>query len=1344
MPRPSLFDHTELAPLLRRPASGLLPTRLILVNYWLYHTQIFHFAQGRLFLTGHNGSGKSTGLTAAITLLLDGDSSPHRLDPFGGNRRSLRYYLLGDREAGFEFESRRAYLALEFVSPSGHYHTVGLGMQASEGSREVNKWGFYSPIRLEHPSGLSLLQDDIPLSKRQLTERLERRTETLSGDASHTGEGETAGTVVDSAQYADLVRSRLFGGAPEASYRDLLELMLTVRGSKLGREVKPSLLESLLRRSLPQVSGEVLGQLSEGIERIDRHLERVRTLAEQENAARAISEAHYIGALAQAQWRGRGVAEAQSALEAERARRESAQAERARHRTEQEAAGLREREVSAELETLRVEVESLEKQVYDGEGALKSLESDLEKARRELEHNRRRRRTETERTERLEAAKLEAVGQEDAAHTEWTTLEHNLSQLAWWTGPDSLKPRSKALDRAEGALRQFERDTERLRDREAERAESAARSESAKTELEDAGDALDRTLQETARSLRTKAARLELPESVLEALESRLEHEPDAGGALDALEEHLLPQLEAARDALAGGRASRRDVQARLEAVQAEYTALEALSDASPPLTADRIRATEVLEAQGIVSHSFFETVRPQAASEGQDLALLESGLLASGMLTALLVAPEKQEQALLELEKHGLAEVLLQTGKKAKRSLGQVLEPEDGAPPALKAALEGLSLDLGEPGVTLEGRWTGGTLSGTAAPATTVRYLGARARAQERQRLLGQLEDLKTRLEGEHQAAQTVELGLENALTALENGWRELREARLEGKVRAEAVRTRDRARDRFAARTEDFERVLAQLQEARVLSSAATARLESAFSELHIVELSRAGFDWAQVEYREAEGKARRRTALSEDLERLSLALADLAARQLETLEELSRLDLEREGLERVRDALSSRLAELRRELDAPDVAELRARLRRGQERLKALERELRELSRSLELASARLQALEERLPELERDLSARRSDLERANERLEVALSAHPGLREKQTLEALLTPELAPEGSLDALEKVAASANSSARQVFDLHASRLELPDSYGPHYSALGARFWLEGQTVLPSELLEHLSSLLEEAQKLLSDEESRTFHAELVSSLSEELDRRIREARRWVEGVRGTLRGLRFHEERLDLELYATRSEGLARLIDGKTDPIHQPDSWQNSVRLETMRLVESLRQNPPPELSFPQALESALDYRQWYGFAFYGISGGEGKRDGPERRREITDRTFAQRSGGERSAVLYTFLFAALGARFDALGPSVPRLVGIDEAFAGMDSANIAAIYGVMTSLELSWIGTSQNRVDLSTALPACATYQLFRAGSSAGDGVSSLSYLWNGSQALEGSKFGL
>jgi cell division protein FtsL len=122
---PTLWDESGMssartqAQLLQQVAGGPLGYRLrriILTNFWLYEHQEFEIPHGRLFLAGDNRSGKSTVLTAAITLALDGDYHPERIDTFGKREKRIDYYILSSTESNTPFirDPRTSYIGLEF------------------------------------------------------------------------------------------------------------------------------------------------------------------------------------------------------------------------------------------------------------------------------------------------------------------------------------------------------------------------------------------------------------------------------------------------------------------------------------------------------------------------------------------------------------------------------------------------------------------------------------------------------------------------------------------------------------------------------------------------------------------------------------------------------------------------------------------------------------------------------------------------------------------------------------------------------------------------------------------------------------------------------------------------------------------------------------------------------------------------------------------------------------------------------------------------------------------------------------------------------------------------------
>ena len=104
-----------------------------LINFWYYDEQEFPFVKGRMLLRGSNGSGKSVTMQSVVPLLLDGNMSPERLDPFGSRDRKMSSYLLEEDDGR---EERTGYLYLELKRQnSDTYLTIGMGIRARKERR---------------------------------------------------------------------------------------------------------------------------------------------------------------------------------------------------------------------------------------------------------------------------------------------------------------------------------------------------------------------------------------------------------------------------------------------------------------------------------------------------------------------------------------------------------------------------------------------------------------------------------------------------------------------------------------------------------------------------------------------------------------------------------------------------------------------------------------------------------------------------------------------------------------------------------------------------------------------------------------------------------------------------------------------------------------------------------------------------------------------------------------------------------------------------------------------------------------------------------------------------------
>jgi hypothetical protein len=120
--------------------------------------------------------------------------------------------------------------------------------------------------------------------------------------------------------------------------------------------------------------------------------------------------------------------------------------------------------------------------------------------------------------------------------------------------------------------------------------------------------------------------------------------------------------------------------------------------------------------------------------------------------------------------------------------------------------------------------------------------------------------------------------------------------------------------------------------------------------------------------------------------------------------------------------------------------------------------------------------------------------------------------------------------------------------------------------------------------------------------------------------------------------------------------------------------------------------------------SLLEQLASALDYRRWHRFRVERWQDGHWRKlSGPA-------------SSGERALGLTVPLFAAV-ASFYSQGshPLAPRLILLDEAFAGIDDAARAHCMGLIREFDLDFVLTSEREWGCYAELPGVAICQLQR-----------------------------
>ena len=79
------------------------------------------------------------------------------------------------------------------------------------------------------------------------------------------------------------------------------------------------------------------------------------------------------------------------------------------------------------------------------------------------------------------------------------------------------------------------------------------------------------------------------------------------------------------------------------------------------------------------------------------------------------------------------------------------------------------------------------------------------------------------------------------------------------------------------------------------------------------------------------------------------------------------------------------------------------------------------------------------------------------------------------------------------------------------------------------------------------------------------------------------------------------------------------------------------------------------------------------------------------------KKKELTDRVFFTFSGGEKAMSMYVpLLFSAVAAKYAGAREDAPKMISLDEAFAGVDEMNIRDMFRLIVEFEFNFRINSQ------------------------------------------------
>ena len=148
-----------------------------------------------------------------------------------------------------------------------------------------------------------------------------------------------------------------------------------------------------------------------------------------------------------------------------------------------------------------------------------------------------------------------------------------------------------------------------------------------------------------------------------------------------------------------------------------------------------------------------------------------------------------------------------------------------------------------------------------------------------------------------------------------------------------------------------------------------------------------------------------------------------------------------------------------------------------------------------------------------------------------------------------------------------------------------------------------------------------------------------------------------------------------------------------------------------------------------PRDTYREVLGSVLDYRSWHTFELRLLQPGR-----PAER--LTRKKHSEMSGGEKSAAIHLPLFAAANALYSSSKPDCPRLIALDEAFAGIDDTFKPELLGLTVKFDLDLFMTGHDLWVTYPTVPVVAHYDLQH--DKASHTLSALLALWDGEQLLD------
>lgn len=1339
-----------------------------LLNYWWYDEEEFEFSDGRLILRGTNGSGKSVTMQSFIPLLLDGNKSPERLDPFNTKARKIEDYILG---YGDDIkEENTSYLYMEFCKKqTNNYLTIGMGLRAKRNS-SVNFWGFIIKDGRRIGKDIFLYKDlgnKIPLTKQELKNRIE-----------------DGGQVVDTAaEYAKLVNENIFGFETMAEYQEFIKLLIEIRTPKLSKDgFKPSIITEIMSKSLRGLSEDDLKAVSESIENMNKTKEQLEMLEISNKALKQIIVPYnnYNKRILYDKAKKYDVIY-KKYVKAQKEEKDIVEKLRTLDENLKEKEN-RMKEVEKQLKVYEFKKEELQSnELWKQKQQQIDMEKQIEELKQEIKQKENMEEDKKQAIRKKEDEKSKAKNNYDSSTEKFETVRNEMEQIARKIDYDEYFFQIEEIKLNEKHdYKSFQEDIKRYITKIENGKKALEKEKLAENEYENALESLDKeNAQKTKQEANTTKARIELEQEKESFIEQIYKWEKENellkldstnlseisktvqsygenteyGDIQYALNEPYNNKKQEILNIKASKNATKENIENEIVLLKEQIQQWTDLKQPEPLRSKIVEQNRKNLKEKNIPFIEFYNAVDFKKQLDENSRGNLETALFDMGILDALII-PKEYIEKIKQIDIDFVDKYLFENPVEFKHDLTQVLDVKLPQNSKIKEetvynVLKSIMIEDKEAStyVNEKGEYKIGILQGFIDKNEQAKFIGLEAKKEYKQKII---EDLQTQLTMYKNQKEQIQIKIQNLDQKLKTIEQEYKNFPNKDNIQKAYSNLRANIINLEAIKTnvERLENILGEkiekLKKAKDETKIQTSKLRFNINlEIYEENLELAqGFKELIYEMEKEHSKIINENEklitinetledLNEDLDTIlyekgkkNIAFQTLKGK-IESIKQM--LSGNMQDLEKQMEECIEKLSKLPKEKEILliDITKINSELEKQKENNININSILNSLQKQTNIARE--------IYKQELDLKYVIEDYEEIGKTIQNVLAQYSYFEKDpktKTNYYEILVEKYQNNNADLIDYNLTLGQIFLQEIDEQEAEIKELKQTRLRN----DITCFVNGKKVSLSMLDKYIEDTIQETKNLVDDEDRHLFEEILIGTVGRKIRQRIYAAKSWVESMNklmkslNTSSGLSFSlnwKPKCAMDENEMDVREIVDILNSDAELLKQVDIKKVATHFRTkFAKAEKEFKEKGAIVPFYNIIKEELDYRKWFEFQFM-------HKKANEQSKELTNNAFFKLSGGEKAMAMYIPLFASVCARYQSAKNDCLRIISLDEAFAGVDDNNIRDMFRILTDLDLEYIINSQVLWGEYDTIPSLSICELISDVNK--KMVSIMRYHWNG-----------